>query len=241
MKVSFPVLLSSQIAMEKRLDAVANNVANSRTTGFRADATRFETVLSRTTDKAVAYVSRGENHISRQSGPMIETGNLLDVAVQGDVWLALQGPGGIIHTRDGRMRMLPTGELQSVTGHPVLDVGGAPLTLNTKDGPPKIARDGMITQGEKQIGAIGLFAIPDGAKLTRTGNSSIILDREAVPVIEFTNAGVVQGFVEQSNVNAVMELSRLIEVTRAFESLNSMIEQLEKTSSDAIKGLGTGS
>jgi len=241
MKVSFPVLLSSQIALKNRLDSVAHNVANSRTVGFRAEGTRFESILSNAAEDPVAFSSKGKTYISRQTGSTLKTGNSLDVAVQGDAWMALRGPGGTIYTRDGRMRILPTGDLQSLTGYPVLDVSGSPLTLNAEDGPVKISRDGMISQAGSQIGAIGLFTIPKEAKLTRADSSGVTADREALPVIEFTGNGVVQGFVEQSNVNAVLELSRLIEVTRAFESLNSMTEQLEKNSTDAIKTLGSGS
>ena len=241
MKVSFPVILSSQLALEKRLSTVAHNVANAQTVGFRAEGTRFETVLSRTTGKPVAFSSLGQTHISRQSGPMVKTGNMLDVAVQGEAWLAVKGPDGTIYTRDGRMRLMPSGNLQSLNGYPVLDAGGSPIQLSAEDGAPNIARDGMITQAGKQVGAIGLFKIPVDAVLKYTDNSGVISDREAVPVIEFTDNGIVQGFVEQSNVNAIMEISRLIEVTRAFDSLNAMISQLERTSTNAIRTLGSGS
>jgi len=241
MKVSFPVLLSSQVAIKNRLDSVAHNVANSRTVGFREEGTRFESILTQAADKTVAYSSKGKTFISRQSGSMFKTGNMLDVAIQGEAWMALRSPSGTIYTRDGRMRILPTGDLQSLTGHPVLDVSGSPLTLNAEDGPVKIAHDGMITQAGKQIGAIGLFAIPENAKLTRADTSGVIPDREAIPVIEFTSNGFVQGSIEQSNVNPILELARLIEVTRAFESLNSMSEQLEKSTTDAIKTLGSRS
>ena len=241
MKVSFPVLLSSQVAIKNRLDSVAHNVANSRTVGFRAEGTRFESILTEAADKTVAYSSKGKTYISRQSGSMFKTGNMLDVAVQGEAWMALRGPAGTIYTRDGRMRILPTGNLQSITGYPVLDVSGSPLSLNAEDGPVKIAHDGMISQAGRQIGAIGLFTIPETAKLTRAENSGVTADREAIPVVEFTTNGVVQGSIEQANVNPMLELARLIEVTRAFESLKSMSEQLEKTSTDAIRTLGSAS
>lgn len=241
MKVSFPVILSSQLALEKRLNTVAHNVANAQTAGFRAEGTRFETVLSRAADKPVSFSSIGKTYISRQVGPIVKTGNLLDVAVQGDGWLALKGPEGIIYTRDGRMRLMPSGDLQSLNGYPVLDVGQAPIQLSAEDGPPKISRDGMITQAGKQVGAIGLFKIPENAALRRAENSGVVSDREGVPVIEFTENGVVQGFVEQSNVNSMMEITKLIEVSRAFEGLNSTIEQMERTSAEAIKTLGSNS
>src|SRR5581483_1973825 len=75
-----------------------------------------------------------------------QTDNPLDVAVQGDAWLGIQTPGGTAYTRDGRLRMTPTGELQTLTGHAVLDTGGAPILLDPTGGPPRIGRDGTITQ-----------------------------------------------------------------------------------------------
>ena len=241
MKVSFPVALSAQIALAQRLDSIAGNVANSRTVGFRAEAIHFKSILSRVNTNPVAFSSPGEERISRRSGPISKTGNPLDVAVQGDAWLALKGPAGTIYTRDGRMRITSTGELQSLNGYPVLDVGGAPISLRPGGGRPLIARDGMITQKGKQAGAIGLFRIDTRAKLTRYNNSGVIPDREVDPVVDFTDAGIAQGFVEQSNVNAVMEISRLIEVMRSFDSISSMINETERSERDAIRTLGSGS
>ena len=67
-------------------------------------------------------------------GPLIETGNPLDVAVQGEGWLAIQTPGGTVYTRDGRMRMRLDGELESLAGHPILDAGGTPIILDPDRG-----------------------------------------------------------------------------------------------------------
>ncbi|HHN73132.1 MAG TPA: flagellar hook-basal body complex protein, partial [Thermopetrobacter sp.] len=152
MKVVMHVSVAGQLAMQRRLDAIAANVANITTPGYRAEGERFAEVLSRQRPTDVAFVSAARAYIDRRPGGIMRTGNPLDVAVKGDVWLAVQGPGGTVYTRDGRFTMLTTGELVSTaTGWPVLDVGGAPITLNPKAGPPRIARDGMITQGGRQI------------------------------------------------------------------------------------------
>jgi flagellar basal-body rod protein FlgF len=159
--------------------------------------------------------------------------------VQGDAWLAIQTPDGTVYTRDGRMKMLETGELVSLNDHPILDAGGAPLLLDPIGGPPQVARDGMITQGGIEVGAIGLFAIDPQAQLSRYENSGVVPDRAAEPVLDFDANGVVQGFVEGANVNPVLELTKLIMVSRSFESATSAIEQSEKSLEDAIKTLGS--
>lgn len=233
------VALSAQLALERRLDGIARNVANQATAGYRAEGTKFHTVLSRTAEAApVAYASGARTYISRENGPVVRTENPLDIAVQGDAWLAIETPAGTVYTRDGRMKMLETGELLTLNDHPVLDVGGMPLLLDPLAGAPEIARDGMISQGGIEMGAIGLFAIDEGIGLTRYGNSGVIPARAAQPVLDFTASGVVQGFVEQSNVNPMLELTRLIAVSRSFEGVSNLLRQHDGSLREAVRTLG---
>ncbi len=160
MQTSLPVALSGQLATEKRLDTIANNLANARTVGFRSEEVKFESFLSRTAPETVAFTSGGERYISTRAGELTQTGNSLDMAVKGDAFFAIQTPKGTVYTRDGRMQMKPTGELVTVNGEPFLDVGGAPLMIDPSGGPISIAHDGMITQKNVQIGAVGLFKMP---------------------------------------------------------------------------------
>ena len=237
MKVDFPVALSGQMALVKQLDSIANNVANSRTVGFRAEGLRFSTIVSHSGPRPISYASLGETFISRKTGAIVKTGNILDIAVQGKGWFGIQTPTGTAYTRDGRFKIIPDGSLQTLTGYPVLDVSGAPIQLDAKAGPPQISTDGMITQNKKQIGAIGLFKIPTDAKLIRFVTSSIKTKASVTRIVEFSTDGVLQGFVEQSNVNAVMEMSHLIEVSRAFDMLNTLTNNSERTALEAIKTL----
>ncbi|KAB0676531.1 flagellar basal-body rod protein FlgF [Aureimonas leprariae] len=238
MQTSLPVALSAQIAMEKRLDTIADNIANSRTVGFRAEEVKFESFLSTAAKEPVAFASTGEHYISTRTGEMTQTGNGLDMAVNGDAWFAIQGKTGTIYTRDGRMQMNDAGELLSMNNEPILDVGGAPLQLNPNGGPINIARDGMITQNGAQVGAVGLFQMPANAKLARVGTSGVRPDQAALPVVDFNGIGVMQGFVEGANVNPVLEMTRLIDVQRAFESAANLLQTSEKSLDDAVSMLG---
>jgi len=237
-KVGFPVTLSGQIGLEKQLDSIAHNVANAQTVGFRGEGLKFSSVISTVGSRSVSYASSGETFISRNAGEIVKTGNVLDVAVRGDGWFAIQTPNGTAYTRDGRFRIIPDGSLQTLTGHLVLDVGRAPIQLDPKAGPPKISSDGMITQNKKQVSAIGLFKIPPNANLVRYDTSSVTTGDAVVGIVDFSSAGVLQGFVEQSNVNAIMEMSHLIQVSRAFDMLNTLTNESEKAALEAIKTLG---
>jgi flagellar basal-body rod protein FlgF len=238
MQPSIYVGLSAQLALEKRLETIARNVANMNTAGFRAEEVKFDTYLSKKGTEPVNFASAGQTFTSRLTGGLDKTGNPLDVAVEGQGWLAIQTPAGTVYTRDGRMKMSPQGELRTLLDHPVLDAGGAPLQLDPEAGPPTIARDGMVWQGNQQVGAIGLFAIDPNAKLTRAENSGVIPDRPATPVLDFVTDGVRQGYVEGSNVNPIREMTKLIMVTRAFESAANAIDKSEKSVEGAIQTLG---
>ena len=241
MQTGLYVALSAQLALQKRLDTIAANVANAGTVGYRAEEVKFETFLSQAGADPVAFASTGETFVSRKAGELVKTDNPLDVAVRGDAWIAISTPAGTVYTRDGRMRMVDSGELQTLNGYAVLDAGGAPVLLDPAAGPPQIATDGMISQGKRQLGAIGLFRIDERAKLARFENSGVIPDRQAEPVLDFATEGVVQGFVERANVNPVLEMAHLIMVTRAFESVTATINESEASQRNAIKDLGTGS
>ncbi len=238
MQSSLYVSLSAQMALMRRIEAISNNVANSSTAGFRAEEIKFEQLISSSTADPTAFVSPGITYLSRTTGEFVKTDNPFDVAVKGDAWLSIQTPAGNIYTRDGRMQMTPTGELQTLNGYPVLDVGGAPVQLNPAGGAPAIAPDGTISQGKRQVGALGLFTIPETAKLNRFENSGVIPDQPAQPALDFSRVGVNQGFVERANVNPVMEISKMIMVQRAFDSMSGAIRQTETTLDDAIKTLG---
>ncbi|NBJ11020.1 flagellar basal-body rod protein FlgF [Microvirga arsenatis] len=241
MQSSLYVSLSAQVAMEKRLNTIANNVANINTGGFRADEVKFEEILSLAAKESVSFASSGQNYVSRRTGPIVKTDNPLDVAIQGEAWFAFNGPGGPVYTRDGRFRMNENGDLLTLEGHPVLDAGGAPITLDPNAGAPTIGRDGTITQGANQVGSIGLFTLRADSKLARFGNSGVTSSIPGELVQDFNANGVQQGYSEGSNVNPVLEMTKMIAVQRNFESAATTIQESESTLMDAIRTLGPSS
>ena len=233
------VALSSQIALEKRLNTIADNVANASTVGFRATGVKFEDVVSGINDKALSFVTSGDTYISNTNGPLRETGNPFDFAIKGDAWFGIETPGGTVMTRDGRFTMTENGELLTIEGYPVLDAGGAPIQLDPRNGPPRAGADGSLRQGDNLVGALGLFNFDPGPNFVRFGNSGIVPAGEPEPVVDRIDAGVVQGFLEESNVNPVLEITRLIMVQRAFENGAAMIRDTESSYDEAIKTLGS--
>lgn len=239
MSTDLYVAASAQIAMRKRMETTAQNIANVNTAGYRAGGVKFETVLSQQGGgPQVAFTSPGEAYIQRGAGQMTTTGNSLDLAVDGEAWFALSTPSGTVYTRDGRFHMTAIGELRSVNDYPVLDVGGSPIVLDPAGGPVDIAESGMISQAGDQVGAIGLFLIPESAKLSRHDNSAVIPDKPAEPVEDRTTNSVRQGYIEGSNVNAILEITRLIEISRSFDNAESAIVNSNDVAQQAIRTLG---
>ena len=233
------VALSAQIALEKRLNTIADNVANASTVGFRATGVKFEDVVSGLDDKALSFVTSGDTYISNTNGPLRETGNPFDFAVKGNAWFGIETPGGTVMTRDGRFTLTENGELVTIEGYPVLDAGGAPIQLDPRNGPPRAGADGSLRQGGNLVGALGLYNFDPGPNFIRFGNSGIVPAGEPEPVVDRLDAGVVQGFLEESNVNPMLEITKLIMVQRAFENGAAMIRNTESSYDEAIKTLGS--
>lgn len=241
MQNNFYVGLSAQKSLMRRLETIAHNVANVSTGGFRAEEVTFQTTLSEVNKDPVAYATSGQSYISRKPGEIMRTDNPLDVAVQGDAWLAVQTPAGVVYTRDGRMSMTPQGELQSVNGYPVLDVSNSPIRLEPDAGPPQIGRDGTIAQGKRSVGRIGLFVIEPQANLTRYHNAGVIPDRPAQAAVESSKYGVQQGFVERSNVNPVTEMAKMIMVQRTFDAVTTSMKDSDNSQQEAVRTLAASS
>jgi flagellar basal-body rod protein FlgF len=238
MQSALYVGLSAQVALEKRLQTIANNVANINTAAFRTDVVKFETVLSRAGTSPVAFSTPGDNIISRQTGNLTETGNPLDVAVVGQGWMAFAGPSGTVYTRDGRLQIAANGDLQTVAGFPVIDPGGAQISVDPSGGPLSISRSGSVVQDGNEIGSLGLFNIPESANLQRYGNSGVIPDQPPTAVADFIRDGFQQRYVEGSGANPMLELNSLISASRAFDGTNTLVQGAETTLQDAIRTLG---
>ncbi len=233
------VALSAQVALQSRLETIAQNVANGNSAGYRGSEMKFNAVLSKMSDPTVSFVTSGAGVIRRSSGQYVKTGNPLDVAVKGDGWLGILTRSGQAYTRDGRMHMTTAGDLVSMTGAPILDAGGGPIQLDPTAGQPQIGADGTITQNGTRAAVLGLFTLPGNARLSRVEGNAFTSSIQGTPIVDSIANGVVQGFVEQSNVNPMMEMTRLIYVQRAFDGISSTMHAAETSLKDAIQILGS--
>ena len=241
MQYGLYVSLSSQMALERRLTTIADNMANLNTVGFRSTEVKFDEVLSKTQNDInakIAFVNQGNDYLSTKNGELAQTGNTLDFAIKGDAWFAIDTPAGQVLTRDGRFTMKETGELVSVRGYPVLDAGGAPIQLNRAGGPPSVGADGKLMQDDRQVATIGVFTADISKGFIRFENSGVSTVDQPQPVVDNPEISIMQGYLENSNVNGLSEMTQLIQVNRAFESISSLMRDSESSLSNAIKVLG---
>lgn len=232
------VALSSQISLEKRMNTIADNLANMNTVGFRATQMKFDDVMTKVEGAKVDYVSPGQEYLSSENGAMVQTKNPLDFAIRGDAWFSVNSPQGAALTKDGRFSMLQTGEIVSLEGYSVLDAGGAPITLNAADGPPTASKDGILYQNGRPVAQLGLFEADVGPNYTRVGNTAIIPAQQPQPVVNRSDIGVMQGFIEEANVNPILQMTQMITVSRTFEYVTQLMRDGESSMSDAIRTLG---
>jgi flagellar basal-body rod protein FlgF len=240
--------LSRQTVLERQLDVVANNVANVNTAGFKADHTLFEEYLSpgahednfKAGDRRLSYVQDRGTYRDFSQGATDQTKNPLDVAIDGGGFLVVQTAGGERYTRDGGLQMNGQGQLVTAGGDPVLGTAG-PIVFQPTDHDINIAADGTVTVQEgtsrtdSQRGQLRLVSFPEAQKLLKEGsNLYAVGEGAAQPDLKST---VRQGYIEKSNVSGVAEMSRMIEVTRAYTQIATMLQQESDLHKSAIEKL----
>ena len=232
--------ITGQVAMENRLTTLANNIANTNTTGFRATEIRFDEVLKKVDDQRVSMVSKGQEFVSPKTGAIEKTGGTFDLAINGDAWFSVQTNAGNVMTKDGRFSLSAQGILTSIDGDPVLDAGGAPIEIDPAGGRVDIGSDGIIKQNGQTIGGVGLFSFNPGADFERYGSSGFKTNETTQPIVNEANVKVLQGYLEQSNVNPVEEITQLISVQRNFEQSSNLVEKSDESLKRLIQALHKG-
>jgi flagellar basal-body rod protein FlgF len=235
--------LSRQMTLRRELDVVANNVANINTTGFKADMAVFEEFIMPVArnddftgrDRRISYVQDRATWHDMGQGSIRQTNNPLDVAVSGNAFLVVETPRGERFTRNGSFQINAQGELVTSEGYAVLGDGGR-IQLQQEDRDITIARDGTISVPEGLRGKLRLVSFPDIQRLQKDGSSTFAAPAD-VPPQPAQFAHVIQGSLEQSNVRGVVEMARLIDVTRSYTRITSLLQQQNDIRKTAIERL----
>jgi len=242
--------LSRQVALGRELDVVANNIANINTIGFKADGSIFEEYLSPTarnsssssnnSSSKVSFVrDRGTWHDMTQ-GPTERTGGQLDVAIDGKGFLVVQTPRGERYTRNGSLQLGPTGNLMTVDGFPVVGEAG-PIALQPNDQGISISNVGTISVrvGTSNIDSVRgklkivSFDEVQSMRLTKDGSGTFAAPADVTPQAD-TKSRIVQGALEKSNVRGVVEITRMIEISRGYSQVAAILQQQSEMRTSVI-------
>lgn len=236
MDTSLYVSLSHRVAVNRELEIVANNLANMNSTAFKAERVLFDDVMKKAGGSdPVSFVIDRASYTDYKTGPLIRTENTFDLAINGEGWFSVQTPQGVQYTRDGRFVVSPAGELTALDGSPVLDEGGAAILIPPEETEISIGNDGTITAGEIQVGRIAVYEFDNEQDLVRDAAGRY--ESLALPDIA-AGASIVQGAIEGSNVDPIHEVTRLIELSRAYEQASRLDTDVHGQKKDAIRRLG---
>jgi flagellar basal-body rod protein FlgF len=234
--------LSRQMVLRKEMDIIANNIANMDTTGFKV-----ESMIQKTDPAEPAYTFGGPRPVKFVSpdgvardfgqGSLVKTDGQLDMAIEGKGFFQVRTPDGARFTRDGRFTTDTTGRLVTQAGHPVLDEGGGEIQIDGEKGQVSVGADGTLSQGNERIGKVGMYGFANAGVLEKAGDN-LYRNGSNQQAEVATDARLRQGYLESSNVKPVLEITRMVEVSRAYERTAKMIDSEADLSRRSVERLG---
>jgi len=241
--------LSRQIALHRELEGVAKNIADLSTTGYKADNSVFEEFLSpgasygqfQGGDRRLSNVHDRATWHDMRPGPIQQTGNPLDVAIEGNAFLVVQTPRGERYTRNGALQVNAQGQLVTSEGYVVQGDNG-PIVLQQLDRQISISPDGRVaviegnSRQESQRGKLRVVGFARSSQLEKDGASTFSAPAGVAPQA-LANPRLIQGAIEKSNVKSVVEMTRMVEITRTYTQIASILQQQSDMRKAAIQQL----
>ena len=234
--------LSRQMVLRRQMDIVANNIANVDTTGFKVESLMTKEVpgppaFTMQGPRPVKFV--GTDGVARDfgQGSLRRTDSPLDMAIEGQGFFKVTTKDGERYTRDGRFKTDSNGRLATQNGDVVADDGGGEITLDPEKGAITISQDGTISQGTERVAKLGIVDFATASTLEKVGdnlykNSS---NQQAQPLAD---GKVRQGMLEGSNVQPIVQITRMIEVSRAYEQMARVMDAQSELAKTAIERMG---
>ena len=230
------VALSRQSGLMKRLDVIANNIANISTTGYRREDSAFAEHIKSLDfkDPSLSIATMNRHYIDLNQGAIKETGNRLDFAIEGEGFFLVETPQGERLTRAGAFTRNSEGEIVTPQGFRVLDSGGGAVAIPPTASDITVTQTGDVSADGQPVGRIGVV-MADEASLTRDGETMFIAENGYT---EVETPRVLQGGIEASNVNAVEEIAKLIQVQRTYEMGQKMVQNEDERIKQTVRQLG---
>lgn len=229
--------LTRQSGLMNELQLVANNIANASTTGFKSEGLMFSEYVAGLgpQTESLSMAAARIRLTDQGQGALTQTGEPMDLAIEGVGFFLVETPQGQRLTRAGSFTQDANGELVTMDGHRVLDAGGAPVFIPQGVGQIGIASDGTISAGGTAVGQIGIVVPNDPSELRRQTGTMFDAAAGFAPA---AGGKILQGYVEESNVNPIAEVSRMIELQRAYELGQSFLDNEDSRIRGVIQAIG---
>lgn len=254
------IAASAGAVQQIKLDVLANNLANLNNAGFKTDGLVFREIFppfqgassfensrnvllpANESSKNVAYVAIDNLYTDHSQGQFQKTGNSLDLALDGAGFFEVDTPQGLRYTRNGNFRLDTENNLVTQDGNYVMGDDQNQIKINTRDGSITVGTDGTISVGtgleNVVLGTIRLMKFNDTEALVKEGNGLYKIVGENVIPQTTKELSVSQGFLERSNVNSIVEMTKMITTIRAFESYQKVIQTIDEADEKAVNSIG---
>ncbi len=250
---------SGGVKQQRKLEILSNNLANLNTPGFKKDNLVFEELIppfkdgrpfeaSRNTllppaigSNDVSYVAVSAQNTNFKQGTLIETGNTFDIALEGEGFIPVQTPQGTRYTRAGSLMLDGQGQLITKNGHPIIAQGEQPVFLPQGASKFSIDQQGLISaqagDNIQSVGQLRVVGFENLSDLEKEGEGLYKLSNPNAQEIDVEGTRVIQGFVENSNVSAVEEMTKMIETVRTFEAYQKIIQSIDEADGQAVNSI----
>ncbi|MEO8240675.1 MAG: flagellar hook-basal body complex protein [bacterium] len=235
MDASGYVTLSRQSGLLSQMDTIANNIANASTTGFRREGVVFSEYIKRAGDAPSLSMGFGNTRVVDQlQGGLTQTGGAFDLAIEGDGFFLIDTPQGQQLTRSGAFTPSPDGTLVTDDGYHVLDGGGSAIFVPATAKTVSVALDGTVSADGVPLAQVGLWQLTDPLSLKHEAGTRFT----SSGVEPAAGARVMQGYLEDSNVDPLQEVASMIAVQRAYELGQSFLDREDDRARNVIQTLG---
>lgn len=228
--------LSQQMAMQHQMDVIANNIANADTPAYRSERVLFQEYLmdNGPGQTPLSYVQDYGLLRDTSEGEIKETGNPLDIALNGKGYFEVSTAEGMRYSRDGHLTLNTQGDLSTADGDPLLDTQNQPIFVDPRDGAVTIATDGTISNSSGQIGQLKLVRFASDQKMQNVGNTLYTTDQTPAPA---TGLVVEQGMIEGSNVRPIVQMTRMVQLLRNYQAAQQLLNVDHSRQTNAMSDL----
>ena len=241
MQNAMTVALSRLVAQQRAMDVTATNLANADTPGFKTGRTLFADWLSTQTgadtargDKVLSYTQDRATYREQTQGALTYTANPLDLAITGDGFFTVQTKAGPMLTRAGRFGLQTDGSVADADGNALLDVQGQPMRVAAADTILHVAGDGTLSSENGTLGKIGVVTPADPNRVQAQGDRLFSTETNTSAV---ARPRVLEGALEESNVQPVAETTRMMNELREFQFVTQFVQAESERQQTAIDKL----